>query len=179
MEVWTIQNYSEVFRNLIHFMKQMTYGCMEHLGFRRWSGRKVSQLHWTHPRGDTRLVQKLLFSLQERKLPGHCQHLYQTANMSHFMEIKTITKLWLLFTFAGVLWLAVISEFMYIGLLVMGFLLMCVEAMCLCAKKEMSSLKINAFAAMCTVLSGESFKMWMVHCFLFFAVPPKKLLFCA
>uniref|UniRef100_A0A3B5MVP6 Si:ch211-232m10.6 n=1 Tax=Xiphophorus couchianus TaxID=32473 RepID=A0A3B5MVP6_9TELE len=36
----------------------------------------------------------------------------------------------------------------------MGFLLMCVEAMCLCAKKEMSSLKINAFAAMCTVLSG-------------------------
>ncbi|MED6274253.1 hypothetical protein CHARACLAT_014515 [Characodon lateralis] len=54
----------------------------------------------------------------------------------------------------GVLWLAVISEFMYIGLLAMGFLLMCVEAMCLCAKKEMSSLKINAYAAMCTVLSG-------------------------
>uniref|UniRef100_A0A3B5MPD6 Si:ch211-232m10.6 n=1 Tax=Xiphophorus couchianus TaxID=32473 RepID=A0A3B5MPD6_9TELE len=52
-----------------------------------------------------------------------------------------------------VLWLSVISEFMYIGLLAMGFLLMCVEAMCLCAKKEMSSLKINAFAAMCTVLS--------------------------
>ncbi|XP_047240769.1 germ cell-specific gene 1-like protein [Girardinichthys multiradiatus] len=54
----------------------------------------------------------------------------------------------------GVLWLSVISEFMYIGLLAMGFLLMCVEAMCLCAKKEMSSLKINAYAAMCTVLSG-------------------------
>ncbi|XP_014845550.1 PREDICTED: germ cell-specific gene 1-like protein [Poecilia mexicana] len=54
----------------------------------------------------------------------------------------------------GVLWLSVISEFMYISLLAMGFLLMCVEAMCLCAKKEMSSLKINAFAAMCTVLSG-------------------------
>ncbi|XP_038158715.1 germ cell-specific gene 1-like protein isoform X1 [Cyprinodon tularosa] len=54
----------------------------------------------------------------------------------------------------GVLWLAVISEFMYIGLLAMGFLLMCVEALCLCAKKEMSSLKVNAYAAMCTVLSG-------------------------
>ncbi|KAM6899305.1 germ cell-specific gene 1-like protein [Xenentodon cancila] len=54
----------------------------------------------------------------------------------------------------GVLWLSVISEFMYIGLLAMGFLLMCVEAICLCAKREMSSLKINAFAAMCTVLSG-------------------------
>ncbi|CAG5888818.1 unnamed protein product [Menidia menidia] len=54
----------------------------------------------------------------------------------------------------GVLWLSVISEFMYIGLLAMGFLLMCVEAVCLCAKREMSSLKINAYAAMCTVLSG-------------------------
>ncbi|XP_037549335.1 germ cell-specific gene 1-like protein [Nematolebias whitei] len=54
----------------------------------------------------------------------------------------------------GVLWFSVISEFMYIGLLAMGFLLMCVEAMCLCAKKEMGSLKINAYAAMCTILSG-------------------------
>uniref|UniRef100_A0A4W6FN74 Si:ch211-232m10.6 n=1 Tax=Lates calcarifer TaxID=8187 RepID=A0A4W6FN74_LATCA len=56
--------------------------------------------------------------------------------------------------FPGVLWLSVISEFMYIGLLAMGFLLMCVEAICLCAKREMNALKINAFAAMCTVLSG-------------------------
>lgn len=55
---------------------------------------------------------------------------------------------------SGVLWLSVISEFMYIGLLAMGFLLMWVEAICLCAKREMNALKINAFAAMCTVLSG-------------------------
>ena len=55
----------------------------------------------------------------------------------------------------GVLWLSVISEFMYIGLLAMGFLLMWVESICLCAKREMNALKINAFAAMCTVLSGE------------------------
>ncbi|XP_075867855.1 germ cell-specific gene 1-like protein [Nelusetta ayraudi] len=54
----------------------------------------------------------------------------------------------------GVLWLSVISEFMYIGLLAMGFLLMCVESICLCAKRELNALKINAFAAMCTVLSG-------------------------
>uniref|UniRef100_A0A3Q2Z511 Si:ch211-232m10.6 n=1 Tax=Hippocampus comes TaxID=109280 RepID=A0A3Q2Z511_HIPCM len=52
-----------------------------------------------------------------------------------------------------VLWLSVISEFMYIGLLAMGFLLMWLEAICLCAKREMNALKINAFAAMCTVLS--------------------------
>ncbi|KAI9536151.1 hypothetical protein NQZ68_036249 [Dissostichus eleginoides] len=54
----------------------------------------------------------------------------------------------------GVLWLSVISEFTYIGLLAMGFLLMCVEVICLCAKREMNALKINAYAAMCTVLSG-------------------------
>ncbi|XP_072304342.1 germ cell-specific gene 1-like protein [Eucyclogobius newberryi] len=54
----------------------------------------------------------------------------------------------------GVLWLSVYSEFTYIGLLAMGFLLMCIECICLCAKREMNALKINAYAAMCTVLSG-------------------------
>lgn len=53
---------------------------------------------------------------------------------------------------AGVLWLSVISEFTYIGLLGMGFLLMWLEV--LCSHKEMHSLKINAYAAICTVLSG-------------------------
>ncbi|KAK2844703.1 hypothetical protein Q5P01_011362 [Channa striata] len=52
----------------------------------------------------------------------------------------------------GVLWLSVISEFTYIGLLGMGFLLMWLEV--LCSHKEMHSLKINAYAAICTVLSG-------------------------
>ncbi|XP_076157816.1 germ cell-specific gene 1-like protein [Alosa pseudoharengus] len=54
----------------------------------------------------------------------------------------------------GVLWLSMISEFAYIGLLAMGFLMMWVEVCCLCLSKEMYALKINAFAAMCTVLSG-------------------------
>uniref|UniRef100_A0A673GHF8 Si:ch211-149k23.9 n=1 Tax=Sinocyclocheilus rhinocerous TaxID=307959 RepID=A0A673GHF8_9TELE len=52
----------------------------------------------------------------------------------------------------GVLWLSMTAEFMYISLLGMGFLLMWVEV--LCAHKEMHALKINAFAAICTVLSG-------------------------
>ncbi|KAF7666821.1 hypothetical protein LDENG_00089360 [Lucifuga dentata] len=52
----------------------------------------------------------------------------------------------------GVLWLSVISEFTYIGLMGMGFLLMFLEV--LCSHKEMHSLKLNAFAAICTVLSG-------------------------
>ncbi|XP_034030493.1 germ cell-specific gene 1-like protein [Thalassophryne amazonica] len=52
----------------------------------------------------------------------------------------------------AVLWLSVVSEFTYIGLLGMGFLLMWLEV--LCCHKGMYSLKINAYAAMCTVLSG-------------------------
>ncbi|XP_010895211.1 germ cell-specific gene 1-like protein [Esox lucius] len=54
----------------------------------------------------------------------------------------------------GVLWLSVVSECVYIGLLAMGFLLMWVEVLCLCGHKEMYALKINSFAAICTVLSG-------------------------
>ncbi|XP_016388326.1 germ cell-specific gene 1-like protein [Sinocyclocheilus rhinocerous] len=54
----------------------------------------------------------------------------------------------------GVLWLSVISEFAYISLLAMGFLLMWVELLLLCLNKDMYALKINAFAAICTVLSG-------------------------
>ncbi|KAI7799011.1 hypothetical protein IRJ41_016081 [Triplophysa rosa] len=54
----------------------------------------------------------------------------------------------------GVLWLSVISEFAYISLLAMGFLMMWVELLLLCLNKEMYALKINAFAAICTVLSG-------------------------
>uniref|UniRef100_A0A8B9KCW1 Si:ch211-149k23.9 n=1 Tax=Astyanax mexicanus TaxID=7994 RepID=A0A8B9KCW1_ASTMX len=52
----------------------------------------------------------------------------------------------------SVLWLSMVSEFMYISLLGMGFLLMWLEV--LCSHKEMHALKINAFAAICTVLSG-------------------------
>ncbi|XP_036394148.1 germ cell-specific gene 1-like protein [Megalops cyprinoides] len=52
----------------------------------------------------------------------------------------------------GVLWLSVVSEIAYISLLAMGFLLMWLEV--LCFRKEMRALKINAFAAICTALSG-------------------------
>lgn len=52
----------------------------------------------------------------------------------------------------GVLWLSMVSEFIYIGLLGTGFLLMWLEVLCM--NKEMHALKINAFAALCTVLSG-------------------------
>lgn len=71
---------------------------------------------------------------------------------------------------AGVLWLSVISEFTYIGLLGMGFLLMWLEV--LCSHKEMHSLKINAYAAICTVLSGEAFQFDIMLCLSLFITTP-------
>uniref|UniRef100_A0A8D0GTN3 Germ cell-specific gene 1-like protein n=1 Tax=Sphenodon punctatus TaxID=8508 RepID=A0A8D0GTN3_SPHPU len=52
----------------------------------------------------------------------------------------------------GVLWLSVISEFLYIILLSIGFLLMCLDAVYFAS--FIDGLKINAFAAIITVLSG-------------------------
>lgn len=79
----------------------------------------------------------------------------QKSNLSQFQKTRFSCKLSLYFpNRAGVLWLSVISEFTYIGLLGMGFLLMWLEV--LCSHKEMHSLKINAYAAICTVLSGQS-----------------------
>uniref|UniRef100_A0A8D0BPB7 Germ cell-specific gene 1-like protein n=1 Tax=Salvator merianae TaxID=96440 RepID=A0A8D0BPB7_SALMN len=52
----------------------------------------------------------------------------------------------------GVLWLSVVSEVLYILLLVVGFSLMCLEL--LHSRNVMDGLKLNAFAAVFTVLSG-------------------------
>ncbi|XP_072415507.1 germ cell-specific gene 1-like protein isoform X2 [Chiloscyllium punctatum] len=52
----------------------------------------------------------------------------------------------------GVLWLSVISEVLYIVLLVVGFSLMCLELFH--SSNVIDGLKLNAFAAVFTVLSG-------------------------
>ncbi|XP_040539127.1 germ cell-specific gene 1-like protein isoform X2 [Gallus gallus] len=53
---------------------------------------------------------------------------------------------------AGVLWLSVVSEVLYIMLLVVGFSLMCLELFH--SSSVIDGLKLNAFAAVFTVLSG-------------------------
>lgn len=53
----------------------------------------------------------------------------------------------------GVLWLSVVSEVLYILLLVVGFSLMCLELFH--SSNVIDGLKLNAFAAVFTVLSGE------------------------
>ncbi|XP_006637230.2 germ cell-specific gene 1-like protein [Lepisosteus oculatus] len=52
----------------------------------------------------------------------------------------------------GVLWLSVVSEVLYIMLLVVGFSLMCLELFH--SSNMIDGLKLNAFAAVFTVLSG-------------------------
>lgn len=53
----------------------------------------------------------------------------------------------------GVLWLSVVSEVLYILLLVVGFSLMCLELVH--SSSVIDGLKLNAFAAVFTVLSGK------------------------
>ncbi|XP_061079290.1 germ cell-specific gene 1-like protein [Conger conger] len=52
----------------------------------------------------------------------------------------------------GVLWLCIVAECLYICLLFMGGVLMCTEMCCCC--NLMNGLKMNAFAAVFTALSG-------------------------
>lgn len=54
----------------------------------------------------------------------------------------------------GVLWLSVVSEVLYILLLVVGFSLMCLELFH--SSNVIDGLKLNAFAAVFTVLSGKA-----------------------
>ena len=54
----------------------------------------------------------------------------------------------------GVLWLCIVAELLYVTLLFMGGILMTVEQ-CPCFS-VMNKLKLNAFAAMFTALSGRT-----------------------
>ncbi|MEQ2309310.1 Germ cell-specific protein 1-like protein [Ameca splendens] len=59
----------------------------------------------------------------------------------------------------GVLWLSVVSEVLYILLLVVGFSLMCLELFH--SSNVIDGLKLNAFAAVFTVLSGKkTYSSW-------------------
>ncbi|KAK3508533.1 hypothetical protein QTP70_031919 [Hemibagrus guttatus] len=86
--------------------------------------------------------------------PGEAQgkHVFLTLTIKKYVIVFHVWGLF--FISSGVLWLSLFSEFMYITLLAMGFLMMWMELLLLCLNKEMYALKINAFAAICTVLSG-------------------------
>lgn len=62
--------------------------------------------------------------------------------------------------FAGMLWLSLVSEMLYIVLLVVGFSLMCIDLVH--SSNVIDGLKLNAFAAVFTVLSG-SYTLFLIN----------------
>lgn len=77
--------------------------------------------------------------------------------LPHEAELRSAT-LSVYVAFAGVLWLSVVSEVLYILLLVVGFSLMCLELFH--SSNVIDGLKLNAFAAVFTVLSGKMEARW-------------------
>lgn len=69
------------------------------------------------------------------------------------LEVTKSSLRLFLFCVSGVLWLSVVSEVLYIMLLVVGFSLMCLELFH--SSNVIDGLKLNAFAAVFTVLSGK------------------------
>lgn len=76
--------------------------------------------------------------------------------------------LWLSSVFPGVLWLCIVAESLYLTLLFTGGALMILEQ-CPCFS-VMNKLKLSAFAALCTALSGNAAKGAQVFCFISIAV---------
>ncbi|KFP27645.1 Germ cell-specific gene 1-like, partial [Colius striatus] len=82
----------------------------------------------------------------------HCCFLsYLTAQQCKHLACPLRAVLWIS-SQSGVLWLSVVSEVLYIMLLVVGFSLMCLELFH--SSSVIDGLKLNAFAAVFTVLSG-------------------------
>ncbi|KAJ8392855.1 hypothetical protein AAFF_G00070590 [Aldrovandia affinis] len=103
-----------------------------------------------------------LFKIRQRQLANAVHYIWETGE-DKYMFRYFHTGFWESCEkhSDGVLWLSVVSEIVYISLLAMGFLLMWLEV--LCSSREMHALKINAFAAICTVLSGgPSALLWVL-----------------
>lgn len=78
----------------------------------------------------------------------------KAISMSRMIN-QEISALSLSLSFSGVLWLCIVAECLYIVLLFTGGAMMVIE-MCPCFNL-INRLKLNAFAALCTALSGNSF----------------------
>ncbi|KAJ1131173.1 hypothetical protein NDU88_009512 [Pleurodeles waltl] len=79
-------------------------------------------------------------------MPKKQKYLYVTDEFCRsFLELSPDSE-------KGLLWMSVVSEFLFISLLSLGFLLMCLELAC--SSNFIRALKINAFAAVISVLAG-------------------------
>lgn len=102
-----------------------------------------SKVHYSWETGDDRFLFRyfhtgIWYSCEENVLEGG-------EKCRSFIDLAPASE-------RGVLWLSVVSEVLYILLLVVGFSLMCLEL--LHSTNVIDGLKLNAFAAVFTVLSG-------------------------
>ncbi|KPP69756.1 germ cell-specific protein 1-like [Scleropages formosus] len=102
-----------------------------------------SKVHYSWETGDDRFLFRhfhtgIWYSCEE-DING------QGENCRSFIDLAPASE-------RGVLWLSVVSEVLYIMLLVVGFSLMCLELFH--SSNVIDGLKLNAFAAVFTVLSG-------------------------
>ncbi|CAL9692798.1 unnamed protein product [Knipowitschia caucasica] len=102
-----------------------------------------SKVHYSWDTGDDRF----LFRRFHTGIWASCEEdiLQPGENCRSFIDLAPASE-------RGVLWLSVVSEVLYILLLVVGFSLMCLELFH--STNVIDGLKINAFAAVFTVLSG-------------------------
>uniref|UniRef100_H3BXB7 Germ cell-specific gene 1-like protein n=1 Tax=Tetraodon nigroviridis TaxID=99883 RepID=H3BXB7_TETNG len=120
--------------------KQRRHNCIDY-GVNETDQNKV---HYSWETGDDRF----LFRRFHTGIWYSCEeNIHEAAgeNCRSFIDLAPASE-------RGVLWLSVVSEVLYILLLVVGFSLMCLELFH--SSNVIDGLKLNAFAAVFTVLSG-------------------------
>ncbi|XP_003965020.2 germ cell-specific gene 1-like protein isoform X1 [Takifugu rubripes] len=119
--------------------KQRRHNCIDY-GVNETDQNKV---HYSWETGDDRF----LFRRFHTGIWYSCEENIHEAgeNCRSFIDLAPASE-------RGVLWLSVVSEVLYILLLVVGFSLMCLELFH--SSNVIDGLKLNAFAAVFTVLSG-------------------------
>uniref|UniRef100_A0A674I5H6 GSG1 like n=1 Tax=Terrapene triunguis TaxID=2587831 RepID=A0A674I5H6_9SAUR len=145
--------------------KDKKTNCLNYSGNETANETNQNVVHYSWETGDDRFLFRyfhtgIWYSCEENiNAAGEkCRSFFLLATLQIsllFFHISSVTKssLWLfLFCVAGVLWLSVVSEVLYITLLVVGFSLMCLELFH--SSNVIDGLKLNAFAAVFTVLSG-------------------------
>uniref|UniRef100_A0A8C3RRR9 Germ cell-specific gene 1-like protein n=1 Tax=Chelydra serpentina TaxID=8475 RepID=A0A8C3RRR9_CHESE len=138
--------------------KDKKTNCLNYSGNETANETNQNVVHYSWETGDDRFLFRyfhtgIWYSCEENI--NHYIFLPSSLCFRQLWTVSEVTKssLWLfLFCVAGVLWLSVVSEVLYITLLVVGFSLMCLELFH--SSNVIDGLKLNAFAAVFTVLSG-------------------------
>ncbi|XP_062444563.1 germ cell-specific gene 1-like protein [Rhea pennata] len=123
--------------------KEKKTNCLNYSGNETANETNQNVVHYSWETGDDRF----LFRYFHTGIWYSCEENINTAGEKcrSFIDLAPASE-------KGVLWLSVVSEVLYIMLLVVGFSLMCLELFH--SSSVIDGLKLNAFAAVFTVLSG-------------------------